>query len=434
MNILKIFFEFMKAYPYYTFVNIIMMLLIPVNDVYLSDKYGKLFESLNDGKFEFSHFATILVIMIILQIGWGIDDVNSSKQTPDFQHFCRKKIINHIFKKLDTNFGDLLTGDLISKILRSEHILTSWYNRIFSYLIPYTLELLIAIYLIFKMDKSLGLTLILVAIVFIVTLLSSPNSCSDNYNDRLNNNIHEEVDDILSNYQTIFKNDTLPKELNRLDTFSDIYKHKLMRTIKCTIKYRVVQSILIMGFLTFFIYRSFYLLKNSKIEKAIFYTSLIVMKQVIGNFIHAIDMCRDATVEWDILQYTGFFNTNDLYKNRKKESVKPSCKNTEIVDKNVLLDMQNVSFKYSKQKNYILENVNWSVSRGDKIALVGDIGSGKSTLLKLILKIINPVKGRIQVCRFLVTTIFFNGISFSEIMFDILTNFCFPYFQFFQDF
>ena len=109
----------MKAYPYYTFVNIIMMLLIPVNDVYLSDKYGKLFESLNDGKFEFSHFATILVIMIILQIGWGIDDVNSSKQTPDFQHFCRKKIINHIFKKLDTNFGDLLTGDLISKILRS---------------------------------------------------------------------------------------------------------------------------------------------------------------------------------------------------------------------------------------------------------------------------------------------------------------------------
>ena len=200
--------------------------------------------------------------------------------------------------------------------------------------------------------------------------------------------------------------------MDKNNLFSDIYKHKLMRTIKCTIKYRVVQSILIMGFLTFFIYRSFYLLKNSKIEKAIFYTSLIVMKQVIGNFIHAIDMCRDATVEWDILQYTGFFNTNDLYKNRKKESVKPSCKNTEIVDKNVLLDMQNVSFKYSKQKNYILENVNWSVSRGDKIALVGDIGSGKSTLLKLILKIINPVKGHI----------YLNGQNYSSISAKELHN------------
>ena len=374
------------------------MLLIPVNDILLSDRYGKLFESLNNGSFNIDHFTSILVIMMILQIGWGIDDIHSAKQTPDFQHFCRKKMINTIFEKLDNNYSDLFTGDLISKILRTEHILMSWYNRIFSFLIPYTLELLIAMYMIYKIDYKLSLTLLLISVIFLFTIKIAPNKCSNDKNDNLSNNIHEEVDDMLSNYQTIFKNDTLSKELLRLNGFNEKYKKKFMNTIHCTIKYRVVQSIIIMCFFTYFIYRSYTLLKLKKIERAAFYTSLIVVKQIVNNFVHTIDISRDLTVDYDILRNTGFFNNNI-----KKNITSNNCVSSSLGK--TILEMKNVWFKYDSQKKYILYNINWKINEGDKIALVGEIGSGKSTLIKIILKIVNPTKGAVTM----------NGRCYSEI-------------------
>ena len=43
---------------------------------------------------------------------------------------------------------------------------------------------------------------------------------------------------------------------------------------------------------------------------------------------------------------------------------------------------RNVSFKY--QKEYVLKNVNFELSSGKTIALVGQSGSGKSTLADLL--------------------------------------------------
>lgn len=64
----------------------------------------------------------------------------------------------------------------------------------------------------------------------------------------------------------------------------------------------------------------------------------------------------------------------------------------------------NVSFKYPGAEKYILKNVNFSISRNEKIALVGLNGAGKSTVVKLILRYYDPSEGKILV----------NGIDIRE--------------------
>ncbi len=61
------------------------------------------------------------------------------------------------------------------------------------------------------------------------------------------------------------------------------------------------------------------------------------------------------------------------------------------------LVIKDVSFGYpgSDQENLVLSNVSLEVRRGEKIAIVGYNGAGKTTLTKLIMRLYDPVSGKI---------------------------------------
>ncbi|KYC41455.1 protein tyrosine phosphatase [Scytonema hofmannii PCC 7110] len=57
---------------------------------------------------------------------------------------------------------------------------------------------------------------------------------------------------------------------------------------------------------------------------------------------------------------------------------------------------ENVTFAYTPNR-IILKNINFVVQSGQQVAVVGPSGSGKSTLLSLILRLYDPVEGRILI-------------------------------------
>lgn len=59
------------------------------------------------------------------------------------------------------------------------------------------------------------------------------------------------------------------------------------------------------------------------------------------------------------------------------------------------IKIENVSFKYSDERKYILRDINLEVPRGSTVALVGESGGGKSSLTKLIQRLYDPTEGRI---------------------------------------
>jgi len=60
---------------------------------------------------------------------------------------------------------------------------------------------------------------------------------------------------------------------------------------------------------------------------------------------------------------------------------------------NSLLSVENVSFKFSQQADLVLNNVNFSISRGESVAIIGPSGRGKSTLLKIMTGLYVPLDG-----------------------------------------
>jgi ATP-binding cassette subfamily C protein LapB len=66
-------------------------------------------------------------------------------------------------------------------------------------------------------------------------------------------------------------------------------------------------------------------------------------------------------------------------------------------DLNGDIEFKNVDFAYKESNYQILKNLNLTIKRGERIAILGKIGTGKSTLLKLIMNLYEPKNGSVLV-------------------------------------
>ena len=100
--------------------------------------------------------------------------------------------------------------------------------------------------------------------------------------------------------------------------------------------------------------------------------------------------------EFSILSVSisSFWQIKKLLSSAKKNKVIISNKFNFKFDK--LLVLKKIFFAY-ENKNYILKNVNLTIKKSQKIGFFGESGSGKSTIANLLLRLIQPTKGKILI-------------------------------------
>ena len=154
--------------------------------------------------------------------------------------------------------------------------------------------------------------------------------------------------------------------------------------------------------LTIFTYISSLLFNNS-IDASQFFlytsgiTSLVIILQEA--------MRQISSVRKESNRFAHFINLIEEKSPKLKndldvEELKDAFKNKEI-----RVDIVDLSFKYPRSEEKVLEGLNLTIRAGEKMAIVGDNGSGKTTLIKLLCKFYRPDSG----------AIYLNGIDIKEI-------------------
>ena len=382
---------FIKAHPTFFLINCVLMLLVPINEVFMSRLYGRLFDAIQKNSFTMGHFNVILYTIVFLQIGFAVSDYFNSKQMTTFQEYCKLKFLRTVFQKFEKDKVEPNPNDVLSKILRTQHIFADWYGKIFGYLIPISLQIGITVAYLTTIDTWLAVYIMSMVGVFAVFLSQSTNFCNKNnvMMDKQLTKLHDDMGDVLTNYISVYKEQSLEKETGMLSEYFKLYGMHHNETIKCTIKYRLMLSGIIVLFVSLFVRRCYGLLKTKSIKNAVFYSVFMIIANMMSNMVYMIDMHRDMIFDWGLIKNSGFEKSADSVM-----KVTHIC-NEAALDDEAVLEIRNVTFRYRSKSANTLENIDMKVFPKERLAITGHIGSGKTTLMKLILQMLHPVQGSI---------------------------------------
>ena len=120
----------------------------------------------------------------------------------------------------------------------------------------------------------------------------------------------------------------------------------------------------------------------------VIYAAVTMLINSLSEIAQIITDLRNNNVHLlNFFKYMDLENNNELGDDQKSEDALPISVDT--------IEFRNVSFQYPGSDNFVLENINLKISKGEKIAFVGENGSGKTTLIKLLCRLYHPTKGKV---------------------------------------
>lgn len=132
---------------------------------------------------------------------------------------------------------------------------------------------------------------------------------------------------------------------------------------------------------------------NTLVIKTVSVGSCFVVINSIGSVSYQIRNIADIILE---------FHSHSLYIENIKEFLEYTNKISENPEgikinktNSFVIQIKNVDFSYLSKDKLLLSNVNFTIKKGEKIAIVGENGAGKSTLVKLLMRLYNVTSGDI---------------------------------------
>ena len=366
----------------FLFYLIVSLLLYPIHYIFIPKYYGYVINSFKDKKeSKFIFMVKALVFFYILC--WFLETgllFLQYKIFPVFAEYATGTIFEFIIDHYELDFENIHTGEILSKIIRLPGILIQYMTVFGIEFFKEFFTLITAIYSYYNVSS-------LAVVVYLFYVILNYTYTYTMFRIFLNNDIaknevqdkmYEALVDCFNNFSSVYAFNQQEYEIERFYTKSySGYKLEVNKSWEIYIKsyifwgFATVSMFLVMNYI---IYNDY---KKKKIDSDMLISTFIITFSIVRLYEKAEgSSSKYSEIFSKIMDTEKFFNSISDYNYNSKKVGDSVFKNGNIVIKNLY-------HKYDE--TFVLENINLTIKKGEKVAFVGHIGSGKSTLIKLIL-------------------------------------------------
>jgi len=366
----------------FLFYLIVSLLLYPIHYIFIPKYYGYVINSFKDKKeSRFIFMVKALVFFYILC--WFLETgllFLQYKIFPVFAEYATGTIFEFIIDHYELDFENIHTGEILSKIIRLPGILIQYMTVFGIEFFKEFFTLITAIYSYYNVSS-------LAVVVYLFYVILNYTYTYTMFRIFLNNDIaknevqdkmYEALVDCFNNFSSVYAFNQQEYEIERFYTKSySGYKLEVNKSWEIYIKsyifwgFATVSMFLVMNYI---IYNDY---KKKRIDSDMLISTFIITFSIVRLYEKAEgSSSKYSEIFSKIMDTEKFFNSISDYNYNSKKVGDSVFKNGNIVIKNLY-------HKYDE--TFVLENINLTIKKGEKVAFVGHIGSGKSTLIKLIL-------------------------------------------------
>lgn len=338
----------------------------------------------------YTTLINLSVFIIILFILKNIFKYLGSITNARLEESIVRHIRNQLFSKLTTLdlkfFNTTPSGTIISTLTNDVNVVNSTTISALTGLIREIIQVILFLFLLLSISPFLSLIAFSSSIVTIGIL-----RVSTHYLRRYANRMQGAMADFTTVLQETLSGIRIIKGYNIEDKIIDKFNDKTNRYFRSSIKFQSVISLvpslneifaIIALVVVFLVGGSFVLDGKMKGEDLmLFLFALFSIMSPVATIVHNISQFQRG-----IVSTKRVFNILD-------QKVEIISKDRKVIEFKNSIEFKNVTFAYDSE--LVLKNINFSIEKGKKVALVGPSGSGKSTIVDLLVRFYDPTNGEI---------------------------------------
>lgn len=401
----EIYYKFIKDNWQLYALLLLTLVSLPMQRLAMPHYYGKIIDVLKSGDMPQAKylFGVILVIWIAIQaLGIILAHINKIIW-PRMNTYVRQTFFDLIVDRYNQEYQDIKTGEIQSKLHDLPYVLDDVYNQFQKFLFNNSIVIISTFVYLYNFHHYLAIIYGLSIVSIVLLSLCFVNECRTNVKKTFESydTYFEEVDDTLQNLLSIYTNKKIPDEKKRINKYGKRAENYLMKSNKCSSKYKIIYSILNIIIFIALNYTSYYLYETKVISSAVLISIFMINFSLLGDLI---------SLYYDTKQFVDVKSQIDIISKFIDDLPKMKTGQTKELGilKQVQIEFKNINYKHPSATSKIYNNLNLTLYPNQDVIIMGHIGSGKSTFAKMLVGLTKYDSGNIYI----------NGLDSKEIIID----------------